>query len=216
MAVYSKGNETKKKFILLTYQELQTKNASELTVRDLAKANGCSAAALYRHFDSLEYLITMASIRFLDEYMRQYAKLLDSDRDFLDIYIAGWELFDSYAFERPDIYYRLFWGACNNIFGSAFQEYFELFPFKGSEKYTAHYYSLLFNENLQERDFMMLRRLENMKRIGSEGALFLSYTNPLIAGGLIEAAMGMDEAGRREQEKLCNRLIRQNVENMVK
>ena len=211
MAVYSKGNETKKRFVILTYNKLCEKKASELTVRDLARENGCSAAALYRHFESLEYLIAVASVRFLDGYMRRYAGLLDSDKDDLDIYIEGWELFDHYAFERPDIYYRLFWGTDNGVFGAAFQDYFELFPFKGSEKYTAYYYTLLFNENMQERDFMALRRLENARRIGSENALFCSYTNPLIAKGLIMSAMDQDEEGRRRQEQLCNRLIRQNT-----
>ena len=138
MAVYSKGNETKKRFVMLTYHKLCEKKASEITVRDLARENGCSAAALYRHFESLEYLIAVASVRFLDEYMRQYASLLDSDRDLLEIYIEGWELFNHYAFARPDIYYRLFWGTDNGVFGAAFQDYFELFPFKGSEKYTAY------------------------------------------------------------------------------
>lgn len=216
MAVYSKGNETKKRFILLTYQKLCSEDASSLTVRDLARENGCSPAALYKHFDSLEYLITVASVRFLDGYMREYANLLDSDKDFLEIYIQGWELFDKHAFHRPDIYYRLFWGEDNSIFGNAFQDYFELFPFKGSEKYTAHYYTLLFNENLQERDFMMLRRLENMGRITGEDAWYFSHTNPLIARGLIQNAMSMEEEERTEQELLCNRLIRKNMEKVAK
>ena len=211
MAVYSKGNETKKRFVMLTYHKLCEKKASEITVRDLARENGCSAAALYRHFESLEYLIAVASVRFLDEYMRQYASLLDSDRDLLEIYIEGWELFNQYAFARPDIYYRLFWGTDNGVFGAAFQDYFELFPFKGSEKYTAYYYTLLFNENMQERDFIVLRRLENARRISSEDALFCSYTNPLIVKGLIMTAMDLDPKGRKEQEQLCNRLIRQNT-----
>ncbi len=215
MANYNKGNETRKKFILITYQKLCSEDASSLTVRSLAKELGCSAAALYKHFDSLEYLIAVASIRFLDEYMRQYANLLDSDKEFLEIYIQGWELFDHYAFARPDIYYRLFWGEDNSIFGPAFQDYFELFPFKGSEKYTAHYYTLLFNENLQERDYMMLRRLENMGYLNSDNALFLSYTNPLIARGLIQDARTADDEKRNQLRQLCDRLIRSNTEKLT-
>lgn len=216
MAGYNKGNETKKNFVLLTYQKLCENDAAQLTVRDLAKANGCSAATLYKYFDSLEYLITVASVRFLDEYMRQYATILDSDRDFSEIYLAVWELFDHYAFARPDIYYRLFWSKENSIFGSAFQDYFEMFPFKGSEKYTAHYYVILFNENLQERDYMMLRRLENMGHISSEDALFCSYTNPLIAGGLLRECMDKPPEERQKSEELCNSLIRQNLEHILK
>ncbi|MCD8197941.1 MAG: TetR/AcrR family transcriptional regulator [Lachnospiraceae bacterium] len=214
MAAYSKGNETKKRFILVTYRMLCEKDASELTVREIARESGCSAAALYKHFDGLEYLITVASVRFLDEYMLGYAELLDSDEDFLEIYIRGWELFNHYAFERPDIYYRLFWGKDNCIFSIAFQDYFELFPIRGSEKYTAYYYTLLFNDNMQERDALVLRRLENMGRMSGEDALYFSYTNPLIVKGVLEESIEYDASGRKKLETLCNQLLRKNMEKI--
>ena len=215
MAVYNKGNETKKRFVMLTYQKLQETDASKLTVRDLARENGCSAAALYKYFDSLEYLITVASVRFLDEYMKRYANLLDSEQDFRDIYIQGWELFNEYAFDRPDIYYRLFWGKDNSIFGSAFEDYFELFPFRGSEKYTAQYYILLFDENMQERDYMMLRHVQSGGHIDNEQALYFSYTNPLIVKGLLGDAMKLEKPERLKLMGLCNRLLRKNMERIM-
>ena len=72
MAVYAKGIETKKRFILSTYHKLLVQDSSEISVRKLAEENGCSIAALYKHFESLDYLIAVASIRFLDEYMVEY------------------------------------------------------------------------------------------------------------------------------------------------
>ena len=66
MAVYAKGIETKKRFILSTYHKLLVQDSSEISVRKLAEENGCSIAALYKHFESLDYLIAVASIRFLD------------------------------------------------------------------------------------------------------------------------------------------------------
>ncbi|MCD8155750.1 MAG: TetR/AcrR family transcriptional regulator [Clostridiales bacterium] len=216
MAIYSKGNETKKRFILVTYRMLCERDASDLTVREIAKESGCSAAALYKYFDGLEYLITVASVRFLEEYMMKYAELLDSDEDFLEIYIRGWELFNHYAFERPDIYYRLFWGKDNSVFSMAFQDYFELFPIRGSEKYTAYYYTLLFDDNMQERDFVVLRRLENMGRMSGEDARYFSYTNPLIVRGMLEDSMELEVTGKQQLENLCNQLLRKNMEKITK
>lgn len=210
-SVYKKGDETKRNLILHTYKKLYENDASSITVREITKEAGVSAAALYRHFDSLEYLIVVASVRFLDEYMKKYAVLLDCDKNFLDIYLEGWELFNHYAFERPDIYYRLFWGIENNVFGAAFQDYFELFPFSGSEKHTAHYYILLFNENMRERDRMALRRLVNNHIISDDEADFFSYTNTLIVEGLLHSAMKEKEEKRGSLEKLCNSLIRKNM-----
>ncbi|POP32963.1 TetR/AcrR family transcriptional regulator [Lactonifactor longoviformis] len=214
MAVYSKGIETKKRFILSTYNKLLVQDSSEISVRKLAKENGCSVAALYKHFDSLEYLIAVASVRFLDEYMVNYGKLLDSGKNLLEIYIEGWELFDHYAFQRPDVYYRLFWGARNSVFGNAVQDYFELFPISGSEEYTAHYFTLLFDGDMRKRDFIILRRIENMKLISDEEAEYFSWTNPLIVKGMLESAIDEESAKCAELELRCNRLIRKNMQQV--
>lgn len=216
MAGYNKGNETKKRFIMLMYKKLCEQDASTLTVRDLAHQNGCSAAALYRHFESLEYLIVTASVRFLDEYMKEYAKLLDADENLLSIYIEGWELFNRYAFDRPDVYYRLFWGKDNCVFGNAVQEYFELFPFTGSEKYTAHYYTLLFNENMQERDFLMLRRVENMGLLAGDDAAYYSKSNTLLVKGMLSECMNKTKEERKKAELECNKLIKRNMRDVLK
>lgn len=216
MATYVKGNETKKRIVLSTYQKLCSEKASSLTVREIAKDSGCSAAALYRYFDSLDYLVVVASVRFLDDYMRGYAKILDSGSDMLEIYIRGWELFNHYAFERPDVYDHLFWGKENSVFSSAVQDYFELFPLDGSKSYTAYYYTLLFNNDMRERDFIMLRRVANAGFISDEEAEYFSYSNPLIVGGMIREAVDMEVEERKEHEALCNRLLRTNMKDVLR
>ncbi|SDX31611.1 TetR/AcrR family transcriptional regulator [Eubacterium barkeri] len=139
---YTKGQETKNAFVLMTYKKLTEQNASTLTVRQLAGELGYSPAVLYRYFDSLEEVVVVASVRFLNQYMMEYARLLDSDLDLLEVYIEGWQLFNSHAFERPDIYYGLFWGEYNNVFENAIAEYFEIFPFSGSDRFLANYYTI--------------------------------------------------------------------------
>lgn len=211
MAVYNKGNETKRRFIMLTYKMLLDHDASELKVRDIAEQMGCSVAALYRHFDSLEYLIVLTSVKFLDEYMEEYGKLLDSDRDLIDLYLTGWKLFNKYAFQRPDVYYRLFWGQYNTVFESAVQEYFELFPISKSDKYPAYFYTLLFNNNIQERDFLMLRRAVNRGLLTDEDAEYFSKTSPLIVMGMLIQHMNASPEERRQAELDCNSLLEKNL-----
>jgi AcrR family transcriptional regulator len=215
MAVYVKGYETKRKFILSTYQKLLENHASDLTVRSLANENGCSAPALYRHFASLEYLIVVSSIKFLDEYLVEFGKLLDNNENLMKIYIDGWKLFNRYAFERPDIYYRLFWGEYNNEFANAMQEYFELFPFSGSEKYPAYYYSMLFSDNIQERDFLILHRAVSRKLLTEEEALYFSKTNPLIVKGMLIDCMTLGVEERKLAEAECNSLLEKNLERII-
>lgn len=216
MAVYSKGYETKRRLVLYTHQKLQEQNVSSLTVRDIARENGLSAPALYRHFESLEYLIVVSSVRFLNEYMIGYGALMDRDDDLLNAYIEGWKLFNRYAFERPDIYHRLFWGQYNNRFGDAIQEYFELFPFSGSEKYPAYFYTLFFNDNIQERDLLILHRISNRKLITEEDAKYYSRTNPLIVAGMLAEVLEESAEERKKAEQECNRLLEKNFERVYK
>ncbi|MDO5409986.1 MAG: TetR/AcrR family transcriptional regulator [Lachnospiraceae bacterium] len=214
MAVYEKGNETKRRLILSTYEKLQEKDASQVTVREIAESNHCSPAALYRHFESLEYLIILASIRFFDDYMVEYGKVMDSDENLLKMYLEGWKVFNHYAFERPDLYYRLLWGQYNASFSDALDEYFELFPVAGSEKNPAYFYTLLFTSDIKDRDLLILKRAVNYNLLSYEDAVYFSRSNTLIVKGLLEEYMRKDPESRKKGEQECNQLLRQNLERV--
>ncbi len=216
MPVYAKGFDTKRKFITLTYNKLTEHNASTITVRDLASDNGCSAPALYRHFESLEYLIAVTSIKFMDDYMKEYGKLLDEEPDLVAAYIKGWELFNKYAFSRPDIFYRLVWGQYKRDFTAAVNEYFELFPFSGSEKYPAYFYTMLFEDDIEVRDFVMLKRAANKKMLSEEDAVFISKTSNLIVAGLLTRSMDADDEERSRLRDECNWLLKENLKRIYK
>ena len=115
-----------------------------------------------------------------------------------------------------DIYYRLFWGNNNQFYGDAIQDYLELFPFEVPEKNMAYFYTLIFNENMQERDMQMLRRAANYRLMTREDAHYFSWTNTLIVRSLLVDAMKMKRERRKETEKLCNQLIRKNMEKVLK
>ncbi len=216
MAGYEKGNNTKRRLIVSMYRKLEAVDASDITVREFARENGCSPAALYRHFESLEYLIILGTIRFFSDYMEEYGQLMDSDDNLLDAYIEGWKLFNRYAFERPDLYYRLMWGQYRTMFSEALEEYYELFPMAGSERYPAYFYTLLFTNDMQERDFLMLRRAVNYDLLTDEDADYFSKTNTLIVKGMLELAIGQDAESRRQGEAECNRLLLKNMEKVYK
>lgn len=211
MAVYSSGIETKRKFILLTYRKMLEGSVSSLTIRELANESGCSSTALYRHFESLEYLIVVASVRFLDEYMMEYGKLIDRELDLLVGYIEGWKLFNKYAFARPDIFWRLFWGQYNRQFSKAIHEYFELFPFSGPEKFSADYYTLLFEHDIYQRDFIILRGAANQNLLTQMDATCFSKINPLIVKGMLLEAVDFSPEKRKLAEQECNGLLSHNM-----
>lgn len=214
MAVYEKGMETKKTLILTTYRMLQDMDASKITVRAVAKEAGCSPAALYRHFDNIEYLIVLASIRFFENYMIEYGVLMDQEPNLLKQYVDGWKLFNRYAFERPDLYYRLMWGQYNSELADALSEYIELFPFTASSSSPDYYYTMIFNSDIMERDFLLLRRAVNHGLLTEIDANYFSKTNPLIVKGMLEMYMDKDLASRKRGEQECNGLLLKNMERI--
>jgi len=215
MAVYSNGIETKKLLIAVTYQQILQKDASDIRIRDIASLSGCSPAAIYRHFETLEYLIVVSSLRLLDDYTKEYGALIDSEQDPLDTYVEGWRLFDRYAFQRPDIYYRLFWGPYNDTFESAAQEYYELFPYSGSSRNTAFFFMMFFSGDMEQRDYMALRNIANEGRITVEDAHYLSKVNPLIARGMLEGSIGAEREKREAMEQECTHLIELSLEKAL-
>lgn len=215
MAVYTKGKETKRQLVDLVYNMLLERDASTITAREVAVAHGCSAAAIYRHFESLEALIAVASVRFLHSYMEEYSALMDSDKPYLNMYMDGWELFDRYAFERPDLYYRLFWAKESYDLGDAVQEYYELFPFEASWKSAAYFYNVMFNSDMVERDYLMLHRAVNLNLITDEEARYFCRSNMLIARGSIYDAMAASEEERQELGEMCTSLIRMNMSKVM-
>ena len=214
MAVYEKGIETRRNLVLATYHMLQKMDASKITVRALAKEVGCSPAALYRHFENIEYLIVLASIRFFETYLIEYGVLMDSEPNLLKQYVDGWKLFNRYAFERPDLYYRLMWGQYNAAFSEALNEYIELFPITASNSSPAYFYTMIFDDDIMERDFLILRRAVNHDLISDENAHYFSKSNPLLVKGMLEMYMDKDLAERKRGEQECNSLLLKNMERV--
>lgn len=214
MAVYEKGIETRRNLVLATYHMLQEMDASKITVRALAKEVGCSPAALYRHFENIEYLIVLASIRFFETYLIEYGVLMDSEPNLLKQYVDGWKLFNRYAFERPDLYYRLMWGQYNAAFSEALNEYIELFPIAASNSSPDYFYTMIFDDDIMERDFLILRRAVNHDLISEENARYFSKSNPLLVKGMLEMYMDKDLAERKRGEQECNSLLLKNMERV--
>lgn len=213
---YTKGFETKRAFVMLTYKKLLTQNASSLTVRQLGAELGYSSAAIYRHFGSLEELITIASVHFLHPYMQEYAALLDEESDLIEIYRKGWRLFNKHAFERPDIFYGLFWGSYQELCSDAIADYYELFPFSGSERFPAYYYTIMFTSSIYEKDYQVLHRAMNHGVISEEGVQYLSRISPMVAKGLLQECQNQSPEERERCRRLCDELIEQGIAYVLK
>ena len=89
MAVYANGIDTKRSMVRVANKLLARKSAEEIKVREVASQCNRSAAAIYRHFDSLEYLLYVASIGFLESYMDAFREVHESEKPTLERYLDG-------------------------------------------------------------------------------------------------------------------------------
>ena len=167
---------TKQRFVEVTYDMIKEKGIENLKVRDIAKRVGCTAAALYKHFETMDYLIMVASIRFLDDYMVELLTLTESGSNSIEIDLAAWKAFSKYAFANPPIFIHLFWGTYSHFFEEAVSEYFQMFPAEAGEHRIAYFYTAAFTGSIRERDFIWLRRA------ASEG--FLNYDDAGYTSGI--------------------------------
>lgn len=208
MAVYNNGIETKRHLVTLAYSQLKEKDVSEIRIRDIAAKSGCSPAAIYRHFESLEYLIVVASIGFLDNYLREYAELLDQGRSLEKVYLESWGLFNKYAFARPDVYYGLFWGPYNKEFEQAAREYCELFPVAGPDgPFAAQFDVQRISGDMEKRDLIMLNTMADLNLIRPGAVQFLGKTNSLIVSGMLMKCLNSESPDCDALRDECNQLL---------
>ncbi len=62
---------SKKSYIRAAYDILQEKGPEGLTIRSVADRLNCNSANLYRYFSNLEELALYASLKYLDDYIRE-------------------------------------------------------------------------------------------------------------------------------------------------
>lgn len=208
MSTYKNGERTKKQLIEYVYAELLSNPVSSLKIRDLAKKSGCAPSSIYQHFSSLDELIAVASIKFLDEYTFAYSKMLNESKDLIDSYLQGWELFCKFAFGRPDIFYRLFWDLNTLDLEEAMAKYYAIFPLNPPKVYSIQYYLTFLIGDIVERDFILLRTMASQHLVTIEDARYVSIVTTSIARNLLADCRNADEEKKKETSAKCMELVR--------
>ena len=206
--------DTKQRFVIATYELMNEVGLQNLTVRDVAKRVGCTAAALYKHFESFDYLISLAAIRALGNYPTELLALARYNSDPLTIEQQGWRCFCDYAFDDPQVFLHLFWGPLSDRFGEILDEYLQMFPplyskgVEGTEYYTRHNLAMS-KGSLRQRDFYWLEQAAEQGLITMEDAEYVSKVGEHIAHSMLmnHASHHQDEESTARAKEECNELI---------
>ena len=66
------NTERKKKYIQIASRILEQEGPEGINIRRIAKEAGCTSAVLYKHFDNLDHLLVLASVKFLEPYISDF------------------------------------------------------------------------------------------------------------------------------------------------
>lgn len=119
--------ESKKHIIRCAYKVLQRDGAADFSVRQVAHECGCSVSGLYRHFSGREELLLYASLLCLEPYFKELSELVYSKQNSISSYFRVEQLFASYSFSQPDLFYTIYFGSSEASFDRVLRDSYSLF-----------------------------------------------------------------------------------------
>lgn len=163
----------KYELVRVTYEILQTTAPEKITIRDIAEAADCTSAVIYRHFDNLEHLLLVSSIKFLEDYIVELQDVSNQTLDPIETELTMWHVFAKYAFKNVDAFLLMFWGSNKEKLGDMIYEYYQMFP--DNWKHLNGLYTVVFFSNdLKERNRVILSRAAAAGYLKSEDVPLLS------------------------------------------
>ena len=201
--------EKKRQYIEATYHIIQKQGILQIRIRKLVLMIGRTSVVLYRHFENVDHLITLASIRFLKGYMKAFQQTIDSrSRNPIQHSQDLWKLFTQESFKYPEIYEFLFFGKYTEQLGDFIYEYFQIFPEELIEMdgYTV---SILLEGDLETRELILLRTAANKGMITLDEAKLISRVEMMIYQGYLYKCRNLDaeEVEKRKIAQECYETI---------
>ena len=124
-----KRNEIVSSFVKATIEIIQESGVDEVSIRSVSSRAGYSSATLYLYFNDLNELLSLASVFYFRNYVRDIAKTCPTGEcSAEEIYRYTWETFIRHALNKPEIYLNLFFGPSSDSLDEMVREYYELFP----------------------------------------------------------------------------------------
>ena len=211
------GNQDRKRiYVDAAYEILRTEGLEGISIRKVAESVGSSSAALYKHFENLDDLVSLASIRFLTDYYRDTRLLAKVDLDPLQLNIQLWECLAYYAFKDVPIFEYMFFSDATEHMESTIFDYYHLFPeeMEGMRSYIIANMSIV---NLFDRDFTFLVRGVSAGLIDMDSACYLRDMDIYLFRGMLATyhSSYKNEKVRREATRHLLELLVKNYNSQL-
>lgn len=197
--------DKRQRFVERTYEIMKTEGIDAVKIRRLANDLDCTSTMVYRYFDNLDHLIALASMYYLKSYIHDFRTLAKDPMIAKDPYALNmkmWECLAGYAFADIAIYEKLLFGAYNQSLGEIIFEYYQLFLDEEKGDFDGYSVSILFSEDMIQRDYVLLRRASSLGIIDSDDAMIIAEIEVYIFHGILLKYMSRDhEPGIAEKAK---------------
>lgn len=174
----------KKKYIDCVYELLETEGIEGISIRRVAKELNCNSASLYRYFDNVEYLICLASIKYLEPYLKDVKEYSSKIKNPLELNAKLWENYCRYSFKKPEIFEMLFFGQYKDSLMDIMYEYYDIYKDAFLEL-DAFSISFLFTADIFERNYVFYRRGANQGILSQELAKKLANMEVYMFHGML-------------------------------
>lgn len=176
--------ERKRSYVQIAARILASEGIKGVNIRRIAKEAGCTSAVLYKHFDNLDHLIILASVQFLEPYIKEVCRVTkrrDISSIQIDLYL--WKVFIKEAFRNKPYYEMMFFSSDKDMLEDYIYEYYSLFP-QMEKDFDGLAASIIFSNNLAEREYIRLRRAAHEGMITLENARLLSRLSTAVFNGM--------------------------------
>ncbi|MCT4619955.1 MAG: TetR/AcrR family transcriptional regulator [Marinisporobacter sp.] len=142
-------------FIKATHEIIEKEGVDHVTIRKVADLAGYNSATLYNYFENLDHLIFFASIKYLKDYALNFSSFIEDTKNAMEQYLGIWKCFCYYSFQKPKIYYALFFDNNRNLTQTTIKEYYEIF----SHELDEHFKNILpmfLKQDIYDRNMIIL------------------------------------------------------------
>lgn len=192
-------NERLRSFIIVTREMIDNDDFENIHIRKIAEKAGFHNSTLYSYFKDYEYLISLASVKILEEYHLSLAKLSTMNLSKQEIFFEIWNFFSLNAFKFPEIFNNFFFGKHSNDLTSIFEKYYSIFP-EEKQTFFTDIHSTCIGKNLNAIFYKILEPLTELKnnRVNKNN---LTLVNDLIISSFksfLDRALTHKSTNKRE------------------
>lgn len=159
-------------FIEATEKIISEEGIEKVSIKKIAELAGYNSATLYNYFENLEVLILYASVHYLKIYLKDLKESIHENMTAMEMYTTVYKIFVFHSFQKPEIFYTLFFGKYSHKLDKVIRKYYQIFP-KEYEGQNNVVKAILSNGDIYKRDLPLIEEMVKEGSLREEEATYV-------------------------------------------